>query len=673
MAFSTWAESIGGFMGKRPIINNQFDGGWSIGKKYGLKNSFNYSRSLNFRVDPSQLTLLGQPAREDNNTVIDLVQNEVMTDSGDIYALGDKGYVYKRTSNGTWSGVGRIDDGAYGISYRRDQDSIYFASSTSVSLYNPLSGSPALSPGFYGASISEYNNSDQAGFNVSAFQNSGTLSTTIATSVSESETARRYFQTDIEPLRSVSVQVRAKGTGDWTAVLHDGLNNQLATATVTNSNLSNGQWAEFVFSDQVRVNVAPAAQTYHVHITSTVADGSVYSTSPNDLSSCNFQLSADRLVDSQNGMHPMVNFLNYVLIGNERYLSAWEPLGDPTPSNTEWQRHKLQFPSGWQVCGIDTTNEYAVIACEKISTGDNTPQEGILFFWDGVQQANSTEYGQYNYFVRIPEGAPYGLHTYKNVIYYEAGGAWYALSSIDSQPHKIRTLPNGESSYAQDNNKTSIYPYGATTRNGIQLMAWPSYTTNTELEYGVYSWGQVDVNFPNSFAYSYPLSTGSRFKNNTNNLTIGMVKNFGDTLHISWRDDDNGGYGVDVVNSESDVASFASWESIVYDMGYPGKLKEGDYMNATWLPLPDGVEIQFKYSINRGDWIYSERFSNTNTWLNGDGYMNFSIGQSTEQGRFYEFQMGFDVYSAEGVTESPTITSVTLIYDDMSKERLDNA
>lgn len=654
-------------MSKRPLVNQQFTGGIATDLKVGMANSFAYSQSLDFRKSPSQLTLLPATRREDANTVTDLLQNEVMTKDGTIYAMGDAGKIYRRSTTGVWSTIGATEAGGYGMVYRSDQDSIYMAGQTTVSMINPVSGVATLSPSFFGTSKSTYNNSTLAGFNVNADQTTGTKTTAISTTYVEgAPTQLRYFQSDIAPIKKIALRIASRGTGDWTVVVHDGLNNLLGTSTVTNANLVNNQFNDFTFTVPIVINVAPAAQTYHIHVTSTVADGAVYSTATNDLSTCDFELYADRLMTTTNGMHPMDVIQQFIVIGNGRYLSVWEPLGTPEPSNSEWQRHKLVFPPEYEVCGIARTNEYVAIACENPITGTEDPQSGIIFFWDGLQTG-------YNFYIPIPEGAPYGIKCYKNTLYYQAGGAWYALAPFsDAEPQKIRTLPGGENTYNVNNNDTKVYPYASTVRNGTVLMAWPSVTTNTTIPFGVYSYGRVDVNFPNSFGYSYLLSTGSTTYSGSNNLTIGMVQNFGDTLHISWRDDQHGGYGVDVVDASSTLPEFATWESLIFDNGYVGKEKQADYVDCTWVtPLPAGVEISLKYSINRGAWIESERYSATSTWLDGDGYTRLSIGSSTEQGRFYEVQTGINVYCQTGLNESPVITSNTLVYDDLAEEQLE--
>lgn len=649
---------------KKPIILSNFVGGWSTDKKVGIKNSFSYSQSVDFRKSPSQLTLLSRTSREDVKVVKDLVQNAVMTNDGNIYSIGSQGYFYKRSTSGSWSSIGSLPAGQFGMAYRQDQNAVYIAHATTVSQFDPITSSPTLKPNFYNISQSTYNNTNNTGFNVNSDQMGSSQTTAIGTAIVEASTNLRYFQSDIEPLNKIGLYIIAKGTGNWTVTLHDGLNNVLGTVTVSNANLNSNNWNYFVFSTPARLQVAPAAQTYHFHVTSTVADGTISSSSPNDLSSCDLQIWADRLVSPDNGMHPMTTFQQFVCIGNEHYLSVWEPLGEPSPSNAAWQRHKLTFPPGYEVCGLAVFNEYLAIACEKRTTGSQTPQDGIIFFWDGLSST-------YNYFTLVPEGSPYAIHQNKNILYYYAGGAWYVMASVTSQPIKIRTMPFGENSYGNNNDSTIIYPYAATVRNGIQLMAWPSTTTNTNIKFGIYSWGQVDKNYPNSFGYSYLLSTGSTTYSAQNNLTIGMVQNFGDNLLVSWRDDLNGGYGVDVVNSNSLPVSFASIETLIYDLGYVGKDKEAEYIQGTYLDLPDGVEIVIKYSINRGDWVYSEHFSNANTWQDIVGYAQLDIFDSGENGgRFYELQLGMDIYCDDTVTESPTITSLSTVVDTLNQEVL---
>lgn len=657
-------------MAKKALIQQDFEGGWSTDKKSGIKNSFAFSQGFDFRKSPSQMTVLPGPAREDANVVQDLILNEVMTADGTTYSFGNVGYFYKRTTGGTWSVIGKAATGNAGIDYRQDADAIYLATDRTVGYFGPVSGTGIFDPTRYNISQSTYNNTAVVGFNVNTNQSGSTNFTNLTTSFTEATMSRRFFQSDIEPLNKVSVFVTNKGTGDFTLTLHDGLNNVLATSTVTNANLVNNHFNDFVFSSapnsQVRIYIAPNARTYHFHLTSTVADGIVASTAFNDLSTCDLQVWADRMVVTKNGLHPIQRFMQFECIGNGNYLSVWEPLTEP-PTNSEWLRHKLVFPREYEVCGLALINEFIVIAAEKnTSSSTSIPQEGQLFFWDGTSAT-------YNYNVAIPEGSPHRLRAYKNVAYYYAGGAEWAITSPTTQPVKIRTMPGSDTTYSGAAAPITIYPYAATVKGSTHLIAYPSTTTNTGITYGVYSWGAVDKNYPDSFGYYYPISTGSQNYSASNNLSIGMLKAFGDTLHISWRDDLNGGYGIDVVNNASLPVATATWQSMIFDGGYAGKRKGGNYIEA-YYSLPAGATIQMSYNIDRSGWITDPNlYSTTNLWLGHQNRARFSVTQNAtsgaNDGRFSEIQLQVVVNTGTAVTPA-TVYMVALVYDDNVDEAL---
>lgn len=653
------------------LIFQNFGGGWATSKKIGIKNSFAYSQALDFRKEPDQISVLPGPVREDAGVVKDLVLNEVMSNDGTIFGYGNAGYLYKRTTAGVWSVEGNTGTGNGGMDYRKDADSIYLAGSKSVSLYSPISGTPTTLVNKYGISYSTYNNSSLAGLNVNAFQQGSSLTTTLTvatTPLNENGTLLRYFQSDIEPLNKISVFVVAKGTGNWTLTLHDGSNNVLGTATVSNANVVNNTWNDFVFTSapngQVRLYVEPNARTYHFHLTSTVADGTVSSSTTNDLRTCDLQIWADRMVVTNNGFHPIQRFLQFECIGNANYLSIWEPISD-VPTNTEWLRHKLVFPQEYEVCGLTLQNEFIVVACERTTTGTNTPQEGLLFFWDGLSTS-------YNYFIRVPEGSPQGLHSFENIAYYYAGGAWWAVTSAVSLPVKIRTMPGSQTEFSGSAAQIKVFPSAATVRRGVHLMTYPGTSTNTSVNFGVYSWGAVDKNFPQSFGYSYIPSTGSQNYSVSNNLSLGGVWSFGDTMHLSWRDDLNGGYGVDVVSNSTNPAATASWESLIFDNNYIAKQKQAMYMES-YYSLPAGATITLKYKIDQeASWHYSDAFSTTSLWnggQNGNNYARLGIS-SGNAGRFHEIQIGFDIACDSTVTTSPSVSMVSLVYSDLNDEKL---
>ena len=622
---------------KKALVIKRWDGGWSTDAQLGVEHSFAYSKHLDFHKKPSQLTILPAARKESGGVVSDLVQNEVMLNDGSTVAVGDGGRFYTRSTAGVWNSESVLDAaGAFGLSYRRDTDAVYIAGEKTVSEYSPVSNSPVLKPAKYGTSKS----TDPLAMSVDG---PATTSILVATDpLTETDTNIQSFKSDIEPLSSIRIYIVDKGTGNWTLTLHDATNNVLATSTVANADLASASWNTFSFSSQIRLYIKPNAREYHFHLTSTVADGTVRSSVKNDLNTCDFEIYADRLIDTNNGMHPIQTFLQYECIGNERYLSVWEPLTDE-PSNAEWERHKLTFPPSYEVCGLAVWNEYLAIACEKRSTGTNTPQDGRIFFWDGLADT-------YNFTIPVPEGSPYAIHEHKNVLYYEAGGAWFAYAG--GTPQKLRTMPNTDSEFSGTSDQTITYPYMATVRRGQHLLGFPSQTTNQSIEHGVYEYGAVDKNFPDSFGYSYTASHGTILNDGSNNLRIGMVKNFGDFLHISWRL--NNQYGVDVVDNSSDPFTTAEWHSAFFDDGLPSKEKTPLYMECTFESLPAGATVTLKY-----------RTSRSGAFTSGSAVSSGNYAKLPINGRFYEIQLGLDLTATD---TTPTITSVALMYDDNRKE-----
>lgn len=622
---------------KRAIVFNRFDGGWSSDEQIGIQNSHAYSSHIDFRKKPSQMTVLPAPSRDDGGKVIGLVQNMEMDDDGNIYAIDDGGFLYKRDTSGNYTVMGMVNDGAYGLSFRNDIDKFLIASTTTLSDYSPVSNNPVIRSNKFRANSSTDPNASSTG---------GSEVYTLKTAVSEDLNNKREFQPDIEPLYSIKVFVVDAGTGDWTLGIYDDEDNQLATKTITNSNIVEGQLNEFVFGSQIRMYVKPNARTYHFHLTDTTGDGEVRCKKSENLNTCDYEVVAYRLIDTNNGMHPIERFLQYWCIGNGRYLSVWEPLSD-TPSNNEWERHRLTFPANLEVCGLAVWNEYLAIACERRTTGTDEPQEGMIFFWDGLSDT-------YNYYIKIPEGSPYSIHENHNVIYYFAGGAWYAWSGGD--PVKIRTMPNTDSEYSDTADQTIVYPYMATVRRGIHLLGFPSETTNQSIEHGIYSYGAVDKNFPDSFGLSYTPSHGTTTNNGSNNLRIGMIKSFGDKLFLSWRKSNS--YGIDIVDNSSDPATTASWQSVFFEGAVATKSKKALYVDLACKALPTNCEITVKYRTER-DGSFS---STTVTATEGETAKRLSINEE-----FYEIQVALDITCG---STTPEIHAVTLVYDDNREQGL---
>lgn len=600
------------------IAYQNFPGGIATDDKVGIENSHAYSRATDFRKKPGQISPLAGMRRIGSNNINDLIQNITQVEDGTRYALGDQGYFYAIETDNDLVVKGKLDNGAAGMLYRQDLQEMYMTSSTTVSRYGKFPN-PTLQVNKYAESASTID---------SALSEGGAKTYTLGTTVVESDTTLQSFELDIEPLVKVRVRVMDGGTGNWMLTLHDDANNVLATSTVSNANITDGKELDFEFSTPVRLYVKPSARTYHFHLTSTVADGKVYCQTENDLNTCDFSLYADRLIATNNGFHPLAQFLQYVCIGNERYLSVWEPLSDD-PTNDEWQRHRLDMGPGWEVNSLTSTDEFLVMACEKRSTNSTRNfQQGKLVFWDGLSEAP-------NFTVEVNEGAPEALYTNQNLPYTIVNGALYVWPGGKNLV-KLRTLLNTDTEFSNVSDVTRVYPNMMAVRRGVLLFGYPSITASQTMEHGVFSYGAVDKNFPMSFGYNYVISTKRRTYDGVNSLRLGCVRSFGDSLYVSWRDDNEQAgfrYGLDLVDNSSTPATEGAWEARIFDGQAVFKQKAARDMKLTCKALPAGVRLKMKYKIDRGSWVYPD----DGILTEGDTYKVADINK-----RHHEVQIGFD-------------------------------
>lgn len=628
-----------------PIGLSSFFGGWSTDKQLGTGAQFYYSSHIDFRKNPSSFTLLPQPRKADAGTVADLVLAMDQLNNGVKYAAGDAGWLYKITTAGVWSPVSNIGEaGGAGLLYRSDVDHLYMTGQSKVARIPRVSNGGSIQPNWFANGVSTCTTCSKTG-GVNTYQP--------PTAIDEiNPINRRSFTSDIEPLYQIGVKVVAKGTGNLTLTLHDDANTNLGAVTILNANLVNGKVNYFTFSSAIRIqrgdNGGGSALTYHYHVTSTVADGTVQTTTANSLADCDMELWANALVVTNNNLHPITQFSNKTLIGNGRYVASYEPLQN-NPTTADFSRHKLTLPPGFEVCGFGQKNLMICIGAEKRSTS-GTFQEGMLFFWDGVSTT-------YNDFWPVPEGAPESLFSHKNVVSFIAGGALYQMKGGD-EPIKKRTFRGTDSEFSGIADITHVYPNMMTVRHGVHLMGYPSTTTQQNLEYAIYSRGTVTTEYPDSFGLNYSMSTGSTKNNGSNNLKLGMIKSYGDTFFMSWRDDSASPktYGVDIVDNTSSPASIASWESLQFDDKRRFAYKKAGYVIVTFESLPANCTITPKWRVEGGGgaWTYGD----TTLQTTNDTFIVSALPPPTQY-QYIEF--GVDITCTGSI--SPEVSGVYLFTD----------
>lgn len=643
-------------MGKFPVTYNSFEGGWSGDIKIGSPGSFWYSRAIDFRKAPSQMSILPGAVKESGLVVTGLITDMIQLPSGAYVAIDSSGGVYQRTAGGAWSKNGTVlSSTAYGMVYNLQHDTIYVPGlNTLHSITN--------ADGRFGG-VFTVNESAISQIQDKSSANGHAQSYTVLAAISESTADRLPFTPNIEPLYSIKLWVATVGTGSIVLTIHDAANNTLGTVTKTAAQLNAGAFNEFVFSTPARMYAKPNPATYHLHLTFSGGTTATFGTSTtNDFSTGDYQTFGNRFVSPASGFHPVLEYLQYILIGNERYLAVWEPISQSAPSTTELNQHRLTFPSGYSVTSLAPFNEFTAIACEKRSTSPtNEFQEGKIFLWDGTAVT-------YNSIIDVPEGSPYSMFSHKNTLFWFANGAWWA--STGGMPVKIFQMPGTDFEFTNTNTYMVNYPHTMTVRNGILLGGFPSETNSVVIEHGVYSFGRRNKNYPDSFGFSYVMSTASLVNTGSNNLRIGMVKNFGDKLFIAWRDDSQpvgSRFGVDKVDPNSPPAATATWESLITDLQFisvkrrfprPDNDKQATYLTVVFkTALPAGTTVTPKIKINReSSWELSPNIAQA-----GDTSVVFNIIK-----RYKETQVGMDL-TCTGTTP-PEVVSLILVTDSLPAE-----
>lgn len=463
-------------------------------------------------------------------------------------------------------------------------------------------------------------------------QNSAQVGDTYAltTGISESATDKKTFTPTKDPNKSLAVNIAAKGTGDWTVVIHDSLNNVVDSVTIANALLPTAGIYEFVFPQVWRPVIG---NSYHFHIYSSVADGTVVSMTNNDLETVSYTTYYQFLVEVSD-YHPIQRFLNFIVIGNERYVAKWDLIA--------YEPHRLVLSSGWKVTCFTLWNEYLAIGARKSSSVYGV-EEGRIWFWDGVADVP-------NFSVQVPEGAINSMITSKGILEFIAGyqGDLLRYAGGD-QIQKVKRIPK-----ITKDKYIEVMPGAMTLYQSILHYGVAGLSDSSVVERGVYSYGSLNSNYPEFLSYDYPISTGNR---TATNIKVGIVLALDRKLLIGWQD--NVSYGVDVVDPTGAPFSSGTIEYLIQDNGAVWKDKTLNRIKGDFLPLNTGESIDIKYQLDR-----SGSFTGLTSPYSTVG--GAFVKQEVTSGRYQERQFAVDLF-ATGST-SPTFLGFSSKTDDNQQE-----
>jgi hypothetical protein len=170
-----------------------------------------YSENINMRTDPYALTLNPATVKESGSTVIDFVKWADITPAAlTIYAIGDTGNIYSRSSAGSWSLLHQAASShGNGLQYFYGDDYLYYPGDSTIGRYGPLASSPAFSDDFLTAQGGVPQNTYSLSL-VAASSQYATAADSATLSITSDLTLEAYFYLNSLPAVGNSMELIAK-------------------------------------------------------------------------------------------------------------------------------------------------------------------------------------------------------------------------------------------------------------------------------------------------------------------------------------------------------------------------------------------------------------------------------------------------------------------------------
>ena len=459
----------------------------------------------------------------------------------------------------------------------------------------------------------------------------------IPTTISESLANQLPFTPQFDPQLSMDVDVADPGTGDWTLTIHDESNNVIAQQTVKNSRLVSSGYQLFIWNTPWRIVIG---NNYHAHLTSTVDDGTIVTSHSNALQSGGL-VTADfhtyyQFLVTDTSYHPMARWLNFLVIGNERYLATW--------NGAFYQPNLIAFPAGTHVRCFGVWGAYLAIGTWQ-ETNSGTPNiydwaKGTIYFWDGISLT-------FNFSIDVPEGQVNAIYGMDADLYYIAGykaDLMYYHGSFANQSGSFNGTKVKRVPYLERSSYIETYPQAMAMWQGLLYFGMGGASDSVNFPRNVYSWGTLYPQYAQTLSSDYVISTGR----NGSTVKIGLVYPVGKKLLIGWQD--GLAYGVDVIDPDSGQFYQSGYlQTLIQDGGTVWHEDLLVKMRADHLVLNAGESVQIGAYLDR-----SSVLSLVNCAT--DTSSRFTVN-TMEQGRVFEYQLQANL-NGNG-SSSPSVLDVT--------------
>lgn len=397
---------------------------------------------------------------------------------------------------------------------------------------------------------------------------------TLGTSISEAATHKQMV-TFYETIQTgIDVNIVTKGTGNWTVTLHNEANTSIASKTITNANLSTG-YNLFTWDSPININ---RGEEYHVHITSTVADGTVATAITEDLGIADLEFYSQ----GDNEYHQMVEQNLVMYIADRQYVHQVDV--DTQSYEHIYNAWALDIPVRYRIkcLGVDGTD---LLIGTLSRTGENQCRFIKWNTWGESFQTNDP----------VPESAIHAFITGDNFVLAIAGLGNNIYIHRNGRLERFKTLQGdyNNSSY------NKIYPEAVANFNGYALLGISNGAGNP-VEQGVYSYGSKRANYPFVLNLEYIISKRVSGDFVLSNVTIGAIAAKAGQLYVSWKHGSD--TGVDVI----DYTSRLSGAYLISRLYHDSRLYEDNWKLLTLIyrTLPTNTDIKAYYSLDHGNtWI----------------------------------------------------------------------
>lgn len=458
--------------------------------------------------------------------------------------------------------------------------------------------------------------------------------------ISEATADKLPFTPSFDPQKSVDFDIASVGSAPITVTVHDQQNNVIASVTTPLASLPASGFYEFVFSTSWRIVIG---KQYHIHVTQSSADGTLVSSSNNNLATAVFHTYYGFLVtDTQ--FHPITRMLNFIVFGNERYLATWD--------GAFYQPNLIAFPPGTHVRCFGSWGAYLAVGTwqEPASTTPsiyNFPT-GKIYFWDGISLT-------FNFYIEVPEGQVNAIFGMDADLYYIAGykadllyyHGSFANQSGSFNGTKVKRIP-----YLETNCYIDTFPQAMCMYQGLLYFALGGNSDSVAFPRNIYSWGTLYPQYAQSLSSDYIISTG----HNGNTVQLGAIFPINKKLLVSWQD--GIAYGVDVIDPAGPLYKSGYIQTLIQDGGAMWRQDLLTKSRADFLGLTGAQNVIIGQQMDRSGSFDASHSGVDNT--------KRYAANPLENGRCYEYNLQATL-TGDG-TSSPTLLSITGVTNPLDSE-----